>query len=245
MANPILERSFSNEYERVIDEFAMTISGTISKSLILLGTILLSSMYTWGLYAKGFTDKAILLGSIGMIIALIAGLVVVFTRSVVSNVLSLVYSVGEGFVLGLISFIFESRYPGIVLTAVLCTFSAMAMMLLLYKIGLIRCTEKFRAVIVTATASVAIIYLIQIVASFFNRGIPQIFTSSPFGIGFSVIVCGIAAFNFIIDFDFIEQGERYKFPKIYEWIGALSLMFSLVWLYLELLRLFAKISSRR
>ena len=244
MANPILKRAFSEENERVIDGAAMTVSGAIVKSLILLSTIVVSGAYTWSLCAKQLTDKAMLLATVGMIVALIAGLVVIFAKPRISGFLSMIYSVGEGFVLGAISFMFEAYYPGIVVNAVLCTFMTMAAMLLLYKTGLVLCTEKFRSVIITATASVTLIYLIQIVASFFGRSIPQIFTASPVGIGFSIVVCLIAAFNFIIDFDFIENGEKYMLPKLYEWIGALSLMFSLVWLYLEMLRLLAKLNRR-
>ena len=118
-------------------------------------------------------------------------------------------------------------------------------MLLLFKTNLIQCTDKFRSVIFTATLSVGVIYLIQIIASLFGRGIPQIFTSSGIGIVFSVVVVLIAAFNLIIDFDFIERGSENLLPKTYEWYGAFGLMVSLVWLYLEILRLLAKLSDRR
>jgi len=244
MANPILKNTFSSENASVVEGATMTISGAVVKSIILISTIILSGMYTWGLLLKGFADKAMALAIGGMLVAAVAGLVVVWFRPRISGLLSLVYSVGEGFVLGAISFMYESYYHGIVVRAVLCTFTAMAMMLLLYKAGLIRCTEKFRSVLFTAGLSVLVIYLIQFVASFFGRSIPQIFTASPIGIAFSAGVCIIAALYFILDFDFIEKGEQYMLPKSYEWVGAVSLMFSLVWLYLEILRLFAKINRR-
>ena len=117
-------------------------------------------------------------------------------------------------------------------------------MLLLYRAKVIQCTEKFRAVIFTATLSVGLIYLIDIVASFLGRGIPQIFTSSTVGILFSIAVVLIAAFNFIMDFEFIKRGADTLMPKEYEWFGAFGLMVTLVWLYLEILRLLLKLSDR-
>ena len=243
MANPIFRKNF--EQEQVLDGEPMSINGTITKSVIMVSLIIVSAFYTWSLLFGGFTDKAVLLGMGGLFVAFIAGLVIIFAKPKITPVLSVLYSVGEGFFLGIISAYFEKYYPGIVMCAVVCTFVAMFAMLLLYRIGAIKCTEKFRAVIFTATLSVLLIYVIQIVASIFGRGIPQIFTASPIGIAFSIIVTLIAAFNFIVDFDFIERGSAMMLPKLYEWIGATSLMFSLVWLYMEMLRLIAKVMSRR
>ena len=118
-------------------------------------------------------------------------------------------------------------------------------MLALYRTGLIRATEKFRSVILISTMSIAVIYLIQIIASFFGRGIPQIFTSSNLGILFSLFVVAIAALNLILDFDFIERGSQAMLEKQYEWYGAFGLMVTVVWLYIELLKLLAKLNSRR
>ena len=243
MSNPIWRQNFENEV--VLDGEPMSINGAIQKSLLLTTIIIISAIYTVGLVLTGFTDKATLLGVSGLIISAIAGFVIVLARPKISNILAIIYSIGEGFALGLISAYYETQYHGIVLNAIFSTFATMFAMLALYRFRIIRCDEKFRSVIFTATASIAIIYLIQIVASFFGRGIPQIFTASPFGIGFSIIVVLIAAFNFIVDFDFIENGEKLMLPKLYEWIGAVSLMFSLVWLYLEILRLLFKLNSRR
>ena len=117
-------------------------------------------------------------------------------------------------------------------------------MLGLYKAGVIRATEKFRSVLLLATASIAVIYLIQFVASFFGRSIPEIFTASGIGIGFSILVVGIAALNLIIDFDFIERGAMSMLERDYEWYGAFGLMVTIVWLYIEMLRLIAKLNSR-
>ncbi|MBR6099254.1 Bax inhibitor-1/YccA family protein [bacterium] len=238
MANPILRNSFDRE--GILEGDLMTVNGAVLKSIFLLVTIILSAAYTWQLAITGFVDKMYLLVAVGLIGGTIAGLVTVWFKPRISPILSLIYAVCEGFFLGGISVMYESSYHGIVLKAIFATFAVMAVMLFLYITRLIRMTEKLWAFILTATASIALIYLIQIGASFFGRSIPLIFSSGPYGIGFSLIVIGIAALNLIADFSIIEEGARHGLPKKYEWVGAVGLMFSLVWLYLEILRLFAK-----
>ena len=139
---------------------------------------------------------------------------------------------------------FNQAYPGIVIQAVLATFAAMFSMLGLYRFNVIKCTDKFRSVVYISTISVAVLYLMQWIASFFNYSIPAIFGAGTIGIGFSLIVVGIAALNLILDFDFIEKGVQNMLPKEYEWFGAFGLMVTLVWLYLEILRLLAKLRER-
>ena len=238
MANPILNKSFAQE--GILDGEVMSIKGAILKSIFLLLTIILSSAYTWKLAIAGYADKMWLLTFGGAIVAFITGLVVVWVKPKISPILSFIYAVGEGLFLGGISVMYEASSHGIVLKAIFATFTVMGVMLFLYMTRLIRMSEKFRAFILTATASIALIYLIQIGASFFGRSIPLIFGSGAVGIGFSLFVIAIAALNLIADFYVIEEGSNNRLPKIYEWVGAVGLMFSLVWLYLELLRLFAK-----
>ena len=156
-----------------------------------------------------------------------------------------VYAVCEGMMLGGISATFEVSYPGIVSQAVAGTFAALFAMLILYRTGVIRCTDKFRSVIFIATASIAVIYLVNFIGSFFGLHVPLINSSSTYGILISAIVCVIAALNLIVDFDFIERGAQNYLPKDYEWYGAFGLMVTIVWLYLEILRLLAKLSDRR
>ena len=242
MPNPILNRNF--ERECVIDGDVMSINGAVLKSLFLFFTIVLSAGYTWYLALTGFADKVNLLMGGGFIAATISGLVAIWFKPKITPLLAMIYAVCEGFVLGGISVTFEAYYHGIVLSAIMMTFVVLGVMLLLYLTRLIRLTEKLWAVIFTATASIGVIYFIQIVASFFGRSIPQIFTSSGFGIGFSLFVILVAAFNLIVDFSIIEEGSNNRLPKMYEWVGAIGLMFSLVWLYIELLNLFAKMNSR-
>lgn len=242
MPNPIFNDNFVRTGV-VSDGSTMSVQGTMMKALIMITLIISSASYTWSLVAQGFVDKANLLGFGGAIVALVAILILYFAQKA-APVLAIIYSVGEGLFLGGISAMFEKFYPGIVTTAVFATFATMGMMLLLYSARVIRYTEKFRAVILTATLSVGVIYLIQIVASIFGRSIPQIFTASPIGIGFSVVVCLIAAFNFIVDFGFIENASNSFAPKFCEWLGAVGLMTSLVWLYVEVLHLLAKLNDR-
>src|SRR5699024_4248447 len=135
-------------------------------------------------------------------VGLILALVIVFSRKAM-HILAPIYAIAEGFFIGGVSAVYAAAYAGIVINAVIATFAALGSMLILYRTGLIKCTDKFRSVIFTATLSIAIVYLIQIIASLFGRGIPQVFTSSAIGIGFSLVVVAIAALNLIIDFDFI------------------------------------------
>lgn len=243
MANPILRNSFNTE-ERVYEGEPMTISGAINKTLTLLALVTVSAGYTWYLMASGFTDKASMLCLGGAVAGFILALVIIFSRGRLAPVLSPFYAIGEGFFIGGISSFFEAAYSGIVMQAVAGTLAALLSMLLLYRAKVIQCTDKFRAVLFTATMSIGVIYLIQIIASLFGRGIPQIFTSSAIGIGFSVVVVLIAAFNLIVDFDFIEKGAENMLPKAFEWYGAFGLMVTLIWLYLEILRLLAKLADR-
>lgn len=242
MSNPILNENFGAN-TTILEGDTMSVNGTIQKSLIMLLTIVLSAAYTWGLSFQGFIDKAQMLGYGGAIVTLIAIIAMYFSKKA-SWIFAIIYSIAEGFFLGFISFLFERFYPGVVVQAVGCTFAAMFSMLMLYRAGIIKCTEKFRAIYMTALFSVALIYIIQFVASLFGKGIPQIFTASPIGIGFSVIVIAIASLGFIVDFANIELGAERMAPKYYEWMGAIGLMTSLVWLYVEFLRLLAKLNSR-
>ena len=239
MANPILNNMQNNNNAFALEGEPMTVNGSINKTFILLACTFFAACYTWGLAMSGFSDKAQMLTNGGAMIGFILAMVICFTRKALP-VLTPMYAVAEGFFIGGVSAVYAAQYAGIVTQAVLATFAVLAIMLLLFQTGAIKCTDKFRSVILTATLSVGLVYLIQIIASLFGRGIPQIFTSSPIGIAFSVVVVLIAAFNLIIDFDFIEKGAENMLPKTYEWYGAFGLMVSLIWLYIEVLRLIAK-----
>lgn len=243
MSNPILNDNFASDIP-IMESDVMSVNGTIQKSFFMLVMLVVSAAYTWTLALQGFVDKVNILGTIGVIAAFIAVIIMNFVRGKASGVLATIYSIGEGLFLGMVSVMFQKVYPGIVLQAVIATFSVMFVMLALFKLEIIKCGERFKAFYMTALLSVVLIYAIQFVASWFGRSIPQIFTSSPIGIGFSLIVIGIASLGFIMDFDFIKQGENRLAPKYYEWIGATGLMTSIVWVYVEILQLLAKLNDR-
>ena len=154
------------------------------------------------------------------------------------------YAVFEGLFLGGISATFEALYPGVVMQAVGLTFATLFSLLGAYKSGMIKPTENFRLMIVSATMGIAVLYAISFVMSMFGSGIGFIHSNGLFGIGFSLFVVGIAAMNLVLDFDFIEDGAERGAPRYMEWFGAFALMVTLIWLYLEMLRLLAKIRSR-
>lgn len=241
MSNPILNEKFA-EQERVLQGEPMTVNGTLQITGFLSILLVAAAAFTWSRFTLGYTDIAVMLTGAGIIVGFITALIIAFTRI---KYLVPVYAVCEGLALGGISASFEASYPGIVTQAVAGTFAALFSMLILYRAKVIRCTDKFRSVIFISTLSVAAIYLVDFIGHFFNYSIPMINTSSIVGIGFSIIVILIAALNLIIDFDFIERGAQNMLPKDFEWYGAFGLMVTLVWLYLEILRLLAKLQDRR
>lgn len=242
MPNPVFNENVV-ERERVLDSEPMTVNGAINKAFVLFALLLCSSLVVWDLFFKGYSDKAAMLGMVGFIASIISFIVIMFNRKAIA-IAAPVYAVSEGLLLGGISAMFEKAYPGIAIQAIGATFAALFSLLFLYRIGAIRCTDKFRSVIFISTLSIAGIYLINLIGSFFGMHVPQISTSSNIGIGFSVIVVGIAALNLIIDFDFIERGAQNLLGKSYEWYGAFGLMVTLVWLYIEILNLLAKLRER-
>ena len=241
MSNPILNDNFS-EQEKVLYGEPMTVNGTIQVAAFLGVLLVAAAAFVWSRYALGYTDLASMLTFGGAIVGFVLALIVTFTKT---KFLVPVYAVSEGCFLGGISAMMEASYPGIVSQAVLGTFAALFSMLVLYRVNAIKCTDKFRSVIFIATLSIAVVYLIDFIGHFFHYSVPALNSSSPIGIGISLVIVVIAALNLIIDFDFIERGARNMLPKDYEWYGAFGLMLTIVWLYLEILKLLAKVNSRR
>lgn len=241
MANPILNEKFT-EQEAVLEGQTMTINGTIQVTGFLGMILVAAAGFVWSRFTSGYTDMALMLTGIGFIAGFILALIVAFTKN---KYLIPFYAACEGMALGGVSASFEASYPGIVIQAVAGTFAALFSMLLLYRYGVIKCTDKFRSVIFITTASIAVVYLVNLIGSFFGLHVPLINSSSPLGIIISVGICAVAALNLIIDFDFIERGANMMLPKDMEWYGAFGLMVTIVWLYLEILRLLAKLNSRR
>jgi len=241
MANPVLNEKYS-EQERVLQGEPMTVNGTINITAFLGILLVASAAFTWSRFSLGYTDIAMMLTGAGLIVGFILALVIAFTRI---KYLIPVYAVCEGMFLGGVSATFEASYPGIVSQAVAGTFAALFSMLILYKSNVIKCTDKFRCVIFIATASIAGVYLVNFIGSFFGLHVPVINSSSTLGIAVTAVIVVTAALNLIVDFDFIERGAQNMLPKDMEWYGAFGLMVTIVWLYLEILRLLAKLQDRK
>ncbi|UJJ60154.1 Bax inhibitor-1/YccA family protein [Rhodanobacter denitrificans] len=226
------------------DDEAMTINGTVNKTGLLLLLVLVGAMVSWSRFAGPDSLPAMLplvLG--GALGGLVLGLVTAFKKTWAPFTAPL-YAVAEGLFIGALSAIFELRYPGIVMQAVGLTFGTMAALLLAYRSGLIRATEKFKLGIAAATGGILLLYLANFAMGFFGHSMGFISGSSGVGIAFSAVVVVIAALNLILDFDLIETGAQQGAPKYMEWYGAFALVVTLVWLYLELLRLLSKLQSR-
>lgn len=217
----------------------MTIAGTANKTLILLALCMSTSYYAW--FNPVILNWLLPLVVVGFIVALVTSF-----KKHLAPITSPIYVMIQGLFLGAISHLFELEMPGIVFQAFSLTFATLGLMLFLYRYNIIRVTEKLRSGIIIATGAIMVVYLISIVMSFFGASIPLIHSSGPFGIGFSLFVVGIAAFNLLLDFDVIERAASSRqAPQYMEWYGAFTLMVTLIWLYLEILRLLAKLKSRR
>lgn len=242
MSNPILNEDRFGAQERILEGEPMTISGTVNKIFMLFACLVAgAAISVYSLFtAPGVVP--VMMGA-GAIIGLVLVLATCFNVKI-AKYTAAPYAFFEGLVLGAFSMFFEAQWHGIVLQAILGTFAVLFVMLMLYKAKMIQYTDKFAAVLKTAILSVLVIYLIQIVAMFFGRSIPLIWESGIVGIGFSLLVVGIAAMALIQDFFFIESASQNMLSKDYEWYGAMGLMITLVWLYTEILRLLAKLNSR-
>lgn len=223
----------------------MTLSGTVHKTGLLLLLSLATASWTWFRFLETRDPASVggllVLGGIG---GFICAMVTIFKKEW-SPVSAPIYALLEGLLLGGISAMFDMRYPGIAIQAVALTFGTLLALLLAYSSGIIRVTQKFRLGVFAATGAIVLFYFAQMILGFFH--IP-LFTSvngsGAIGIGFSLFVVGIAALNLVLDFDFIERGVNYGAPKYMEWYGAFGIMVTLIWLYLEMLRLLAKTRSR-
>ncbi len=236
--NPVLRGEIFSKSISSSAEKAMTIQGTVNKTFLLLLITVFTASWVWQEPNKflPFVWPSIIGG-------LILALVTVFKKEWAS-ITSPLYAFVEGIVLGVISVIFERQYPGIVMQAVSLTFGTLFCLLLVYKSRLIRVTENFKLGVAAATGGIFLVYLVSMILGFFGINISFIHEGGPIGIGFSLFVVIIAALNLVMDFDFIENGEKNNAPKYMEWYGAFSLIVTLIWLYLEILRLLAKTRQR-
>ena len=222
----------------------MTLEGTVNKTGILLFLVVLSASWTWNLFFQKNDSAAVMpLMMVGGIGGLIFAFVTIFKKHW-SGITAPIYALLQGLFLGGISAIYEAQFQGIVIQAIGLTLGTLSSLLFLYKTGIIKPTENFRLMIVSATMGIVLLYLVSMVMNMFGSSIGFIHSNGLFGIGFSLFVVAIAALNLVLDFDFIEQGAEQGAPQYMEWFGAFSLMVTLIWLYLEMLRLLAKLRSR-
>nr|WP_217629839.1 Bax inhibitor-1/YccA family protein [Planococcus glaciei] len=220
----------------------MTIQGTVNKTFILLLLVLATAVYSWNQYLSNPETilPLILVGGIG---GFVVAMVTIFVPKAAPFTAPL-YALLEGLFIGAISAQYEVQYGGIVFQAVLLTIGVLLSLLLAYKSGFIKVTQNFRLGVVAATGAIFVVYLISFVGSFFGFNIPHLHESTPLGIIISIVIVIIAALNLVLDFDYIENASEKRVPKYFEWYGAFGLLVTLVWLYLEILRLLAKLRDR-
>ena len=248
-SNPALgQNTFSNlaaQPGSLIDvQDRMTLNGTVNKTGILLICSIATAAWTWHMFLpeRDITNVAPLM-MLGLIGGFIVAMVTTFKKQW-SPVTAPIYALLEGLVLGGLSAMLELRYPGIAIQAVSLTFGTLFVLLIAYRSGWIQVTQKFRLGIIAATGGIFVFYMLEMILGFFGVQFMSVNGNGVIGIGFSLIVVAIAALNLVLDFDFIEQGVQYGAPRYMEWYGAFGIMVTLVWLYLEILRLLSKMRSR-
>ncbi len=249
-ANPALNKKTFTSFGTVADGQTMTLGGTVNKIFILLLLVVAGALYTWKLaFAAISSDsltasRAILPWMIGGGIGgFIVAIITVFKRHL-APITAPIYAILEGLFLGGISAFLEYQHPGIVINAIGLTFGILFALLFAYRSGLIKPTENFKLGVFAATGGVAIFYLFSFISGLFGMSTGYLHNSSLLSIGISVVIIIIAALNLVLDFDFIEQGAASSAPKFMEWYAAFGLIVTLVWLYLEILRLLSKLASR-
>jgi uncharacterized YccA/Bax inhibitor family protein len=217
-------------------EQTMTVNGVINKSFFLWLILAVGAYLGWSYPA--ITAPLMIPIIIG---TLILSIVTIFKKNI-SPFTSPVYAFFEGLLLGVLTLIFEKQYPGIAVNAIFLTISVLFCMLAAFKAGIIKATNKFYTVVAISTMAIFLLYIVNLVMSLFgSNGIAFINGSSTFGILFSIFVVIIASLNLIIDFDIIQKGVEANAPKYMEWYGAFALMITIIWLYIEILRLLSKL----
>ena len=246
--NPALTKEMFRTTSRAQTQAGvMTIDGTVNKAFLMFGLVILGAFYTWRLFFNAATMEAgasavmpwLIGGAIG---GFILALVTIFKRTW-AGITAPLYAVLEGLFLGGLSALLEAQFSGIVIQAVGLTFGTMFVLLAAYKTGVIKVTKKFQMGVIAATGGVALLYFVSILLQLFGVNF-AIFQSTPLGIGISVVIVIIAALNLVLDFDFIYKGSQAGAPKHMEWYAAFGLMITLIWLYIEILRLLSLIAGR-
>jgi uncharacterized YccA/Bax inhibitor family protein len=237
--NPMLnDRTFGDLPRSGIGFGGMTLKGTIDKSFLLLVVLMASALWPWSQLQGGDIQAVSSIAMLGAFGGFIVAMIIRF-KSTAAPYLAIPYAALEGLALGGISAIFELRYHGIAIQAVGFTFAVLLALLIAYRTGLIRVTERFRAMVAAATLGVLLFYVATMILGFFHVSLQALYAPTPLGITVSLVIVAIAAFNVVMAFDNIQQGVASGAPKYMEWYCAFGLMVTLVWLYLEMLRLLA------
>lgn len=251
-SNPAFSKELFPGYEQVYGSAkstTATVQGTVGKTFVLAAILAITAAWSWNQAATQALAYGVLAAS--ALVGFGVAMVTIF-KPTLSPWTAPIYAAAEGVFLGAVSQAVEMQYggqdgpfQGIAVQAVAMTCGVLCVMLFLYATRIIRVTQQLAMAIIAATGALCLFYLVTVVLSFFGVPMSFAFSSTPLGIGFSLFVVGLAAFNLLLDFDFIEKAERAHAPKYMEWYGAFGLMVTLIWLYLEVLRLLAKLSDRR
>lgn len=253
-SNPAFSQDMFAGYDQVYGvertrSTVTTVQGSVAKTFLLLAILSFTALFSWNFFGTDKFPQVLL--PISAIGGFIVAMITIF-KPTAAPVTAPLYAALEGVFLGAISKIYDIAYAakfagtgGIAMQAVMLTCGVLFVMLFIYGTRLIRVTQKLQMGIIAATGALALFYMVTILLSLFHVQVPLVFSSSPLGIGFSLLVVGLAAFNLLLDFDFIEKAAYVGAPKYMEWYGAFGLMVTLIWLYLEVLRLLAKLSDRR
>ncbi|MGH8296626.1 MAG: Bax inhibitor-1/YccA family protein [Steroidobacteraceae bacterium] len=240
--NPGLnDRTFARAPRLGIGAEGMSFKGTIDKSFLLLVVLLLAALWPWSQYMDTGNAQAV---SSTLMIGLVGGFVlalIISFKMTLAPYLAIPYAALEGLAVGGLSAMLEQRYHGIAIQAVGLTFGVLAVLLFAYRMHWIRATARFRAMVIGATGGIALLYLATLVLGFFHVSVPVLYAASPLGIGISLVIVAVAALNLVLDFDLIERGVAGGAPKYMEWYAAFGLILTLVWLYIEMLRLLSKV----
>ncbi|HEY6482442.1 MAG TPA: Bax inhibitor-1/YccA family protein [Steroidobacteraceae bacterium] len=240
--NPgLTDRTFASQPRPGLASERMTLQGSINKSFLLLVVLLAGALWPWSQYLStgdaSVVSTSVMVGALG---GLVLGVIISF-KATMAPYLAVPYAALEGLAIGGISALFERRYPGIAIQSVGLTFGVLAVLLVAYSLRIIRATARFRAIVIGATGAIALLYVLSIVLGFFHIAVPVLNAASPLGIIVSLVIVSVAALNLVLDFDLIESGVARGAPRYMEWYAAFGLLVTLVWLYMEMLRLLGKI----
>ena len=234
-ANPAFTKNFTNYSRDIPSSELMTLDGAVNKTGILLSLCFGGAFIGWNI-------PQLMLPA--MLTGFVLAMITIFRSPAKAGSTAPLYALTQGIFLGGITLFFEVQFPGIAVQALALTFGILATLLVCYKSGLILPTQNFRLMLVSAIGGIFLLYVVNFIMSFFGSTLSFLTSNSPMSIGISIVIVAIASFSLVLDFDFIEEGAEKGMPKYMEWYGAFSLMVTLIWLYLEILRLLAKLRSR-